>query len=184
VRALVPNAAAAAITVAAALLGCAPSASSSRSSTPVILLPVAGADAAITVAQPTEVDASHSALRAPPHGPATIAWESSERAARDRARRLALPLLVYVRSSGSPGSLDMERVAWADPRVVAAVHRFVAFELDVSAVDGDAELAAQDYAIEALPTTLILDPTGHRIAAAAGSIDAERLLRLLREAQD
>ena len=104
-----------------------------------------------------------------------IAWETSERDARERARRGGLPLVVFARASWSAGSLEMERKAWAEPRVVAAARGFVALWLDLSDGEGDAELYAQRYEISALPMTVLFDARGRKVAARPGWIEPAAL---------
>ena len=111
-----------------------------------------------------------------------IAWEASERDARERARRSGLPLIVYARAEWSAGSLEMERRAWVDPRVVAAARGFVALRLDLSDAEGDAELYAQRYGLTALPMTLLFDARGRKAAVRAGWVEPAALAADLVEA--
>jgi thiol:disulfide interchange protein DsbD len=104
---------------------------------------------------------------------------TSERDARDRARRQNLPLLVYVRADWAAACLEMERGAWIDPRVVAASRRFVALRLDVSEAEGDAELYAQRYGVNGIPEILVVDPAGRTVARSAGAPAADALVSLL-----
>lgn len=117
-----------------------------------------------------------------PAAAGAIAWETDDRDARDRARRRGLPRLIYVRADWSATALEMERKAWSDPRVTEATRRFVALKLDVSSVEGDAELYAERYGIERIPSTLIVDAGGRTIAVLAGLASADALLATLRGA--
>jgi thiol:disulfide interchange protein len=111
-----------------------------------------------------------------------IAWEAEERDARERARRRGLPLLIYVRADWSATALEMERKAWADPRVAEVSRRFVALKLDVSSAEGNAELYAQRYGIERIPSTLIVDIDGRTLAILAGPTSPFVLLSAMRRA--
>jgi thiol:disulfide interchange protein DsbD len=159
---------------APALAGCAAAAP------PPVTLQIASAPA---VAPAGVVEASRRTERAPIVAPAgAIAWETSEREARERARRGGLPLLVFARASWSAGSLEMERKAWVDPRVVAAARRFVALRLDLTDAEGDAELHAQRYDLTAVPMTVLFDARGRKVAARAGWIEPAALEADLLEA--
>lgn len=113
---------------------------------------------------------------------AVIAWETEERDARERARRRGLPLLIYVRADWSATALEMERKAWADPRVAEVSRRFVALKLDVSSAEGDAELYAQRYGVPRIPSTLIVDPGGRTLAILAGPASPGVLLSAMQQA--
>ena len=113
---------------------------------------------------------------------APIAWETSEPAARERARHAGLPLLVWVRAEWDAGSLEMERKTWADPRVIEAARPFVALRLDVTVTEGDAERYAERYDVTGVPMTILFDGSGHRVAAFLGSRDAPSLAAALHRA--
>ncbi len=119
-----------------------------------------------------------------PAAAAPIAWETSEPAARERARRSGRPLIVWVRADWAVAALEMERTSWADPRVAAAARPFVALRLDVSEAEGDAERYAERYQVTGLPTTVLVDARGVRVAGLVGYQDGERLASALRAAAE
>lgn len=131
---------------------------------------------------------SASLRRAPSKEPARaserVAWERAEPDARARARREGRPLLVYLRADWSAGSLWMERELWSDPRVVAAARAFVALELDVTRAEGDAELVAQRYGANKLPTIALFDREGRSVASLSGEQRPEALLTALSAAAE
>jgi thiol:disulfide interchange protein len=110
---------------------------------------------------------------------ASIAWVGDEREARERARRLGLPLLVWVRAEWAASALQMERTVWNDPVVARAARGFVALRLDVTEAEGDAELLAQRYAVDSMPATILFDAAGRRVAALRGLVDAAILTAAL-----
>ncbi|MFT3772099.1 MAG: thioredoxin family protein [Minicystis sp.] len=112
----------------------------------------------------------------------SIAWMTSERDAREKARRLGLPLLVWVRAEWAATALEMERKTWAEPRVVQAAAPFVALRLDVTEAEGDAELLAQRYAVDSMPATILFDASGHKAAVLRGYTDAAALAAALSRA--
>ncbi|MEP7121246.1 MAG: thioredoxin family protein [Byssovorax sp.] len=152
-------------------------ASLSSASPPVVSIPTEDQAPALA---PTEGRAAI-ARSAQPTG-APIAWMSSERDARDRARRQNLSLLIYVRADWAAACLEMERTAWLDPRVGAATRPFVALRLDVTEAEGDAELYAQRYGVNGVPEILVIDPLGRTVARSAGARSADALVSLLRDA--
>jgi thiol:disulfide interchange protein len=153
--------------------------------------PIATAPPVITIAgtepllapSASTVAAANSAPPAP-RPPTPIAWETSERDARDRARQQRVPLLVFVRAAWALASIEMEREAWADPRVAALALRVVPLRLDVTSGEGDAELYAQRYGISGVPETILLDPGGRPLTRLLGRVDADRLFAELTRALD
>ncbi len=120
----------------------------------------------------------------PPAQASPIAWETSEPAAREKARRSGRPLLVWVRAEWAVAALEMERTTWSDPRVLAAARPFVALRLDVTEAEGDAERYAERYQVTAMPMTVLLDARGVRVAALVGSQDAAKLAAALQSAAE
>jgi len=120
--------------------------------------------------------------RAPAAAP--IQWVTSEREARERARRNALPLLVWVRAEWAAAALQMERKTWVDPRVARAAAAFVALRLDVTDAEGDAELLAQRYAVDTTPATIVFDAAGRKVAVLRGFTDVEALVAALTHAAE
>ncbi|APR77829.1 Cytochrome c-type biogenesis protein DsbD [Minicystis rosea] len=108
-----------------------------------------------------------------------IAWISSEREARERARRLGMPFLVWVRADWDAAGLEMERKSWTDARVVQAASSFVALRLDVSEAEGDAELLAQQYGVDMMPMTILFDASGRKVTVLRGYTDAAALAAAL-----
>jgi thiol:disulfide interchange protein len=89
-----------------------------------------------------------------------------------------------VRAAWAAAALEMERTTWKDPRVVDTAKRFIALQLDVTQAEGAAELTAQRFDVEAIPSVLVLDPSGRRVAAISGLAEPSRLLAILQGAAD
>jgi thiol:disulfide interchange protein len=111
--------------------------------------------------------------------PRAMAWEPSELEGRARAKRDSLPLLVYLRADWAAASLRQERELWTDPRVTEAARRFVALRIDLSSTAGDADGYLARYGIEVVPTTLLFDGTGRKVASLAGEVELPALLAAL-----
>jgi thiol:disulfide interchange protein len=144
----------------------------------IVLAPLAPAP---SVEAPTAPTAER--VRAPA-AVAPIAWETSEPAARERAQRARLPLLVWVAAAWSAGSVEMERKTWTDPSVIEAARPFVALRLDVSSAEGDAERYAERYDVKAVPTTILFDARGRRVLELPGSRDAATVAAALKRAAE
>jgi thiol:disulfide interchange protein len=168
-----------ALVAAGVACGAAPGAASSglAASPPIVTIP-ADENAPILA---SGVGVASTSLPASPR-PAAITWVTSERDARDRARKQNLPLLVYVRADWAAACLEMEHSAWLDPRVIDAARRFVPLQLDVSAAEGDAELYAQRYGVSSIPEIIVVDPAGRTVARSAGAPAVDTLVTLLRGA--
>ena len=162
--------------LAAAVLSC----SADHGAPPTIVipagdpLPVLGPgpapDASASVATPRE---------APP-----IAWVTSEPDARDRARRVGLPLLVWARADWDAATLEMERKVWTDPRVREAARPFVALRLDLTNTEGDGERYAERYELKGVPSVILLDARGRRVTTLVGSRSAAVLVEALGRAAE
>jgi thiol:disulfide interchange protein len=173
------------VALLAAGIGCnaIPTSSASAASIPLVTLPSApSAPSAPTAdSEATLASVASVASRALPTSkpPTAIAWMTSERDARDRARLQSLPLLVYVRAAWSAACLDLERSAWLDARVLAETRGFVPLRLDVTAAEDDDELYAQRYGVRAVPEIIVVDPTGRVVARSAGAPSVDDLVSLL-----
>lgn len=127
-------------------------------------------------------DTSAAPRAAPPRAPepaGDIAWETSEPAARERALRSGLPMIVWVRAAWATPVIAMEREAWRDGRVVAAARRFVALRLDLTEADAEAEAGAKRYDVTIVPMTVLIDAKGRRAATLGGLVSAETLAAAL-----
>ena len=167
-----------ALLVAGIACGTAPAPAASEPITSPAILGIPPAESAPTVA-PLATEAPR--LQPVSSHATVIAWITSERDARDQARKKNLPLLVYVRAAWAAPCIEMERTAWRDPRVIAAASGFVPLQLDVTETDGNAELYAERYAVTTIPEILVVDPGGHTLATNLGGASAERLVTLLRD---
>lgn len=144
---------------------------------------VAPAIVEIAGARPVSIEpVSASSPRATKTAP-SIVWETSERDARDRARKEGRPLIVWARAEWAAAALQMERTTWTDARVAAAVRAFVALRLDLTdAESADASITAERYEIVAMPATVIFDTRGQRVSVLHGFADTEALLAALARA--
>lgn len=101
------------------------------------------------------------------------------RDARTRAKKEQLPLVVYVRADWSAGALEMDRNVWSDPRILMGPHAVVPLRIDVTN-ETDAELLAEEFRVQALPTTIFFDVDGHEMTRFDGVRSIDEVLGVLR----
>lgn len=111
--------------------------------------------------------------------PTAIAWQVSEVDARSRAKARRLPLVVFLFATWAVPAVRMDRVTWADPRVLARSLGFVALRLDVSEADANAQAQADHFDLRTMPSTILLDDGGREIARLEGFADADAVLAAL-----
>ncbi len=108
-----------------------------------------------------------------------IAWMTDERAARDRAARERVPLLVVFLAAWSVPSVTLEATTLADPRVVRAARGAATLRVDVSDVDASREVL-QRFAVATAPTVIVLAPDGgETFRRSDASVDPDALERAL-----
>lgn len=101
------------------------------------------------------------------------------RDARMRAKKEQLPLVVYVRADWSAGALEMDRNVWSDPRILMGPHAVVSLRIDVTN-EADGELLAEEFRVQAVPTTIFFDADGHELARFDGVRSLAEVLDALR----
>lgn len=93
----------------------------------------------------------------------SLAWERSEQAATELAKREKRPLLVDFTATWCVACQELARDTLADPRVIekAMAGKFVAAKVDVGDRDDErVEEVWTRYKIKGLPTVVIFDSTG------------------------
>ncbi len=116
---------------------------------------------------------------APAKKPAAIVWQTSEAHARLLARSRRLALVVFLYADWATPAVQMDRVTWSDPRLVAYASSFVALRLDVSDADENAQAAADRFELTMMPSTLIFDADGAEIGRLGGFASADDVLEVL-----
>lgn len=141
---------------------------------PVVVVPGGAAPPALIETLPTAEPTD-----APPKKLTAIPWETSEERARARARQRDLPLVVFLFAEWATPAAQMDRVTWADPRILERAASFVALRLDVSDADANAQAAADRFDLGMMPSTLIFDATGTEVARLQGFATADDVLEVL-----
>lgn len=160
-------------------LGTSLSACASRAPEAVPVVAIARDDAAVLLDKPASSE-SHS------DKPKRflLEWETDDRAARERAKRQGLPLLLVLGADWSGASLEMRRVVFSDPRLLFRPTPIVACWLDMTNEDDpNVELLAARYAVRAVPTIIVFDADGHEIARTSGYASVDEVLAALRKAE-
>lgn len=115
--------------------------------------------------------------------PRLLQWETDEAAARARARREHLPMLVFLGAAWSGGSLQMQREVLSDPRLLFQPSPIVALSIDCTNEDDpNVELLAARYDVKGVPTTIVFDAEGHEVARFDVAVPLDDVLGAIRKA--
>jgi thiol:disulfide interchange protein DsbD len=110
-----------------------------------------------------------------------LAWLSDEAEALALAAREGRPVILDFWADWCVACKELDRIAWADPRVREEAGRFVAVKLDGSEGSEAFQRMTEKYGIVGMPTVVFIDPRGRevpgRITAAIG---AEEMVGALR----
>lgn len=106
-----------------------------------------------------------------------VQWETSVDKAREVSQREGRPLLLYFSATWCGPCRQMKHGAFADPRVKEALQAWVAVKVDI---DAQPEVARQ-YAVEAVPTFVLLDSAGKPANRSVGGMSADDLLGWLKD---
>src|SRR5262249_52272143 len=153
-----------------------------RAAPPTIVIPMADPPALATAAAPSPGASTSS--EPPQRELPAIAWIGSEPEARERARRLGLPLLVWARADWSAATIEMERKVWTDARIRDAARPFIALRLDLTAAEGDAQRYAERYELTAMPSVILFDARGERVVVLTGFREVLTLVEALHRAAE
>jgi len=130
------------------------------------------------------VYASGSASARSISGAATLEWiHQDEAGAIARARAEGKPVLIDFWADWCSACRELDRVAWADPRVKQAARRFVALKMD-GTQDSDAFQRVFDkYGVVGMPTVIFIDSRGREMPArVTGATSAEEMVKWLEAA--
>jgi thiol:disulfide interchange protein DsbD len=112
---------------------------------------------------------------------AGFTWLHDEPAAVVKARTERRPVIVDFWAEWCTACKELDKIAWADPRVREEASRFVAVKVD-GTESTDAVAAIQErYAVQGMPTVVFIDSSGREVKdRVIGAIDAEEMLQRLR----
>jgi thiol:disulfide interchange protein DsbD len=110
-----------------------------------------------------------------------FSWRHDEPAALAEARSAGRPVIVDFWAEWCVACKELDKLAWADPRVRAEAARFVPVKVD-GTESTDAIMAIQDrYRVQGMPTVVFIDSSGREVDdRIIGAVDAEEMLQRLR----
>jgi thiol:disulfide interchange protein DsbD len=111
---------------------------------------------------------------------ASFAWVHSYDEAIARARAEHRPVILDFWAEWCTACKELDRTAWADPRVREAASRFIAAKLDGTDGSSEFEDAVEKYQVVGMPTVIFIDSQGRELPARiTGAISAEEMRRWL-----
>jgi thiol:disulfide interchange protein DsbD len=112
---------------------------------------------------------------------ATFAWASDEGAALALARAEGRPVIVDFWADWCVACKELDRTAWADPRVREEAARFVALKVDGTDDTPLFQALTEKYGIVGMPTVLFIDGKGREVPLRiTAAISPEEMLEALR----
>ena len=101
-----------------------------------------------------------------------------EPAALAQARAQGRPVIIDFWAEWCTACKELDKTAWADPRVQAAAGRFVTVKVD-GTDDTDAFQTVFDkYAVVGMPTVVFIDSAGREVPERViGAVDADEMLK-------
>ena len=116
---------------------------------------------------------------------AAFAWHHDEADALARAKVQGRPIILDFWADWCVACKELDRTAWADPRVREEAGRFVAVKVDGTDDTPEFQALTAKYGIVGMPTVLFIDARGREVPARiTGAIDADEMLRWLRSVNE
>jgi thioredoxin:protein disulfide reductase len=115
---------------------------------------------------------------------AGVAWLHSEREAVTRARAERRPVIVDFWAEWCTACKELDRLAWADPRVRDEMARFVPVKVDGTDSTDEVSAIQERYRVQGMPTVVFIDSAGREVTdRIIGAVDADEMLQRLRAVQ-
>jgi thiol:disulfide interchange protein DsbD len=111
-----------------------------------------------------------------------LAWafHQDEVAAIAQARALGKPVIIDFWADWCAACKELDKTAWADPRVQAAAGRFVTLKMDGSQDTDAFQKVFEKYTVVGMPTVVFIDSAGREVPQRiTGAVDAEEMLKFL-----
>ncbi len=110
-----------------------------------------------------------------------FAWIHDEREALALAKKEGRPVIIDFWADWCAACKELDRIAWADPRVRAEASRFVALKLDGTDGSDAFQALSEKYGIVGMPTVVFIDPRGREVPErVTAAIPAARMVETLR----
>jgi thiol:disulfide interchange protein DsbD len=108
-------------------------------------------------------------------------WMSDEAEALALAAREGRPVILDFWAEWCVACKELDKTAWADPRVREEAGRFVAVKLDGTDGSETFQAVAEKYGIVGMPTVVFIDPRGREVPErVTAAIEAEQMVGALR----
>jgi thiol:disulfide interchange protein DsbD len=115
---------------------------------------------------------------------AGFAWLHSEPDAVAQARAQRRPVIVDFWAEWCTACKELDRLAWADPRVREEAARFVTVKVDGTDSTDEVVAIQERYRVPGMPTVVFIDSAGREVESRViGAIDADEMLQRLRAVQ-
>jgi thiol:disulfide interchange protein DsbD len=114
-----------------------------------------------------------------------FAWLKTEEEAVALAKASGRPVILDFWAEWCTACKELDKIAWADPRVQAEAARFVAVKAD-GTDSSDAFMAlAEKYGVVGMPTVIFIDGKGREVRdRIIGAVDADEMLKRLRSVDE
>ncbi len=112
-------------------------------------------------------------------------WLESEAEALALARASGRPVIIDFWAEWCTACKELDKIAWADPRVQAEASRFVAVKADGTESTDEFMALADKYGVVGMPTVIFIDGRGREVRdRIIGAVDADEMLRRLEAVDD
>ncbi|MGC4000955.1 MAG: cytochrome c biogenesis protein CcdA [Anaeromyxobacter sp.] len=112
---------------------------------------------------------------------ASFAWLHSYEEALTQARQQGRPVIIDFWADWCTACKELDKIAWADPRVREAASRFVAVKMDGTNPSKGFDSVSAAYGVVGMPTVIFLDGRGRQVPdRIEGAIDADEMLARLK----
>jgi thiol:disulfide interchange protein DsbD len=111
-----------------------------------------------------------------------VAWHfhQDEPAAIALARAEGKPVIIDFWAEWCSACKELDKTAWADPRVQEAAGRFVKLKMDGTNDTEVFQKVFEKYAVVGMPTVLFIDSTGREVPQRiTGAVEADEMLKYL-----
>jgi thiol:disulfide interchange protein DsbD len=106
-----------------------------------------------------------------------LVWLSDEREALARAKAEGRPVILDFWADWCVACKELDRTAWADPRVREEAARFVAVKVDGTEDTPEFQALTAKYQVVGMPTVLFIDSRGREVPArVTGAVGGDEML--------